>query len=91
MARTVRNELSMDLGTIEMESIRSGVWDALQSVFENFRRRRKDSDLDPEYEYAWMMASSTMEDSIGLLPWSSRSKFGKLRVPNVFRSGSTVS
>ena len=91
MARTVWNELFMDLGTFEMEGIRLGVWDALQSVFERLRRRRKDSDLDPEYEYAWMMASSTLEDSIGLLPWSSRSKIGKLRVPNVFRSGSTVS
>ena len=52
VARTLRMELSIDFGTFEIDKTQSGVCDALQSVFEKFQRRRKDSDLDPEYEYA---------------------------------------
>ena len=54
VARTLRRELSIDFGTFEIDDTQPGVWDALQSVFEKFQRRKKDSDLDPEYEYAWI-------------------------------------
>ena len=52
VARTIRNELSIDFGVFEIDNTQSIFCDALQSVFEKFQRRRKDSDLDPEYEYA---------------------------------------
>ena len=54
MARTLRRELSIDFGTFEVDTVRPGVWEALHDVFEKFQRRDKDSDLDPEYEYAWI-------------------------------------
>ena len=65
MARTLRLELSIDFGTFEMDSMQSGVWDALQKVFDKFQRRDKDSDLDPEYEYAWIDGAI----SIGRFHW----------------------
>jgi len=54
IARTLRKELSIDFGIFDVDSIRSGIWDALQRVFKKFQRRRQHLDLDPEYEYIWI-------------------------------------
>ena len=54
MARTLRIELSIDFGVFEVDNTQSLFCDALQRVFEKFQRRTKDSDMDPEYEYAWI-------------------------------------
>ena len=53
MARTLRRELSIDFGILDVDSTQSGIWDALLGVFEKFQRRRPEMDLDPEYEYTW--------------------------------------
>lgn len=54
VARTLRIELSIDSGVFEVDNTQSLFCDTLQSVFEKFQRRTKDSDMDPEYEYAWI-------------------------------------
>ena len=66
MARTLRKELSVDFGTFETDDTGLGAWDALGAVFEKFQRRKKDSDLDPEYEYAWIGGVT----NIGRFHWS---------------------
>jgi SAM-dependent methyltransferase len=49
MARTIRNELSVDFATLEMDNYS---WTSLVKVFTKFQHREKDPEIDPEYEYA---------------------------------------
>lgn len=52
MARTIRSELSLDFATFEVDRFDLGSWEALVKLYEKFRRRRKEGDLNPDYEYA---------------------------------------
>jgi NADPH:quinone reductase-like Zn-dependent oxidoreductase len=59
LARTLRNELALDIATLELdrdvgnaETVR-----AICQVYRKFQHRRKDGDIDPEYEYAFANGS----------------------------------
>ena len=51
-ARVIRNELSVDLATLELDYIDDNTWGTLLKVFNRFQRRSKNLDFDPDYEYA---------------------------------------
>ena len=53
IARTCRSELSIDFATFEIEEVNSSAMNALLQVFSKFQRRRKDSQFDPDLEFAF--------------------------------------
>lgn len=67
VARTMRSELSIDIATLEIDGRGADTWTTLLQVFENFQRRDKNSDMDPDYEYA--LAKGTVY--IGRYHWLS--------------------
>ena len=52
IARTVRSELLVDFATFEMDTTDLSALDPLFEVFSKFQRRAKESELDPDWEYA---------------------------------------
>ncbi|KAL9076681.1 MAG: hypothetical protein Q9157_003571 [Trypethelium eluteriae] len=54
MARTLRNELSLDIGTLELEKFDSQGWEALAAVLPEFQRRAHDCELSPSLEWAFV-------------------------------------
>lgn len=52
MTRTIRNELAVDLATLEIDQLDSTAWDCIFAVFDKFARRAQGSEMNPEYEYA---------------------------------------
>ena len=52
MARTIRSELLVDVATFEMDTTDLSALDPLFEVFSKFQRRAKESELDPDWEYA---------------------------------------
>ena len=52
VARTVRSELLVDFATFEMDTVDPSALDPLFEVFSKFQRRLKESELDPDWEYA---------------------------------------
>ena len=67
VARTMRSELSIDIATFEIDDMGADTWTTLLQVFETFQRRDKNSDMDPDYEYA--LAKGTVY--IGRYHWLS--------------------
>ncbi|KAL6362754.1 hypothetical protein LRP88_04058 [Fusarium phalaenopsidis] len=52
-ARSVRNELSIDLATVEMGNTRDDTtFDRVIDILSKFQNRSKNLDIDPEFEYA---------------------------------------
>jgi hypothetical protein len=53
MARTIRCELLLDFGTLELDTTDDpGVWEIVSAVLEKFQCRIKNGELDPDWEYA---------------------------------------
>lgn len=52
MARTIRTELGIDFATVELDDFESKAYNALIDVYKKFRKRRKNQDINPEYEFA---------------------------------------
>ena len=70
MARTIRNELLMDFGTLELEKFDLDGWKATANVLHEFGHRVRDSDHDPVLEYAY----SDGKVQVGRYHWISVSK-----------------
>ena len=70
MARTIRNEMLMDFGTLELEKFDSDGWKATANVLHEFGHRVRDPDHDPVLEYAY----SDGKVQIGKYHWISVSK-----------------
>lgn len=51
-ARTMRYERGLDFGTFEIDRFDSVASDALVTVYEKFKNQKRDSTLNPEYEFA---------------------------------------
>ena len=52
MTRTIRNELAIDLATLEIDFLDSIAWESVFAVFSKFTRRTQDAEVNPEYEYS---------------------------------------
>ncbi|KAF2138887.1 uncharacterized protein K452DRAFT_276732 [Aplosporella prunicola CBS 121167] len=53
LARSVRNELSIDLATLEIDDIQDeSTFDRILDVLGKFQNRSKDQEIDPDFEYA---------------------------------------
>ncbi|KAI9820043.1 MAG: Type I Iterative PKS [Pycnora praestabilis] len=52
LARTIRSEWSVDMATLELDSVGYDAWSPLVKVFSKFQKRSKEFDLDPDFEYA---------------------------------------
>ena len=52
VARTMRSELSIEIATVETDSLGAAAWTTLLRVFDHFQRRDKESETDPDYEFA---------------------------------------
>jgi hypothetical protein len=53
LARSVRNELSIDLATVEIDNVQDeATFDRVIDVLGKFQGRSKDLEIDPEFEYA---------------------------------------
>ena len=70
MARTIRTELMMDFGTLELEKFDLEGWNATANVLHEFEYRVRDSDHDPALEYAY----SDGKVQVGRYHWISVSK-----------------
>ncbi|PGH00300.1 hypothetical protein AJ80_09194 [Polytolypa hystricis UAMH7299] len=53
VSRTIRSELSLDFGTLELSSFDAHGWQALVRTYERFRARKRLNDVDPDFEYAF--------------------------------------
>ncbi|TPX08256.1 uncharacterized protein E0L32_001848 [Thyridium curvatum] len=60
-ARSLRNELSMDFSTCEIDNVDDHTLEKAIAVFEKFQRRRATEHIRPEYEYA-------IRDGVVLIP-----------------------
>ena len=88
VARTMRSELSIEIATVETDSLGAAGWTALRRVFDHFQRRDKDSEIDPDYEFAvseetvyagrydWLSVNQELSSSTPL----QKSKFKSLEV-----------
>ena len=70
MARTIRTELLMDFGTLELEGFNSHGWKATADVLCEFGQRFRDPEHDPVLEYAY----SDGRVQVGRYHWISVSK-----------------
>lgn len=70
MARTIRTEMLMDFGTLELENFDLDGWKATANVLHEFGHRVRDSDHDPVLEYAY----SNGKVQVGRYHWISVSK-----------------
>ena len=70
MARTIRAELLIDFGTLELERFDLDGWKATADVMHEFVHRVRDSDHDPVLEYAY----SEGKVQVGRYHWISVSK-----------------
>ena len=70
MARTIRTELLMDFGTLELEKFDLDGWKATANVLHEFGYRVRDPDHDPVLEYAY----SDGKVQVGKYHWISVSK-----------------
>lgn len=53
LARSVRNELSVDFATVEIDNVSDeATFDKVLDVFGKFQGRSRDLEMDPEFEYA---------------------------------------
>ncbi|KAL8864761.1 MAG: hypothetical protein Q9198_009658 [Flavoplaca austrocitrina] len=52
IARTVRSELLLDFATFEMDTVDDVTLQAIVQVFNKFQRRKKDGEIDPDWEFA---------------------------------------
>jgi len=53
LARSIRNELSIDLATLEIDNLGDhGTFDRVVDVFGKFQTRNKDMEVEPDFEYA---------------------------------------
>jgi SAM-dependent methyltransferase len=66
-ARTVRNELAIDIATLELDHCREEASEAILDVLQKFQRRTKGADYDPEYE--WVLDNNRVQ--IGRFHWFS--------------------
>ena len=66
-ARTVRNELAVDLATLELDDIREGASQSIIDVLQKFQRRTKDGDYGPDFE--WVLDNNSIK--IGRFHWFS--------------------
>jgi hypothetical protein len=51
MSRTIREELLVPFGTLELDDIGAPAWEAALKVFEKLQRRKGQSDLGYDYEF----------------------------------------
>lgn len=51
-ARTIRSELLISFATCEIDTVDEGALEALVNVFDKFRRRTRDAEVDPDWEFA---------------------------------------
>ncbi|KAJ5645285.1 hypothetical protein N7507_011296 [Penicillium longicatenatum] len=51
LARTIRSELAIEMGTIEMENYDSAAWAALESIYRTFEARDKTDSTNTDYEF----------------------------------------
>ena len=70
MARTIRSELLIDFGTLELEKFDLDGWKATADVLHEFEHRVRDPDHDPVLEYAY----SDGKVQVGKYHWISVSK-----------------
>ena len=70
MARTIRNELLMDFGTLELEKFDLDGWKATANVLHEFEHRVRDPDHNAVLEYAY----SDGKVQVGRYHWISVSK-----------------
>ena len=52
MTRTIRNELAIDLATLEIDCLNDLAWERVFAVFSKFAQRTQDAEMNPEYEYS---------------------------------------
>ncbi|KAH0539026.1 putative secondary metabolism biosynthetic enzyme [Glutinoglossum americanum] len=52
LARTIRSELSIDFATLELDALDAQSFSTIPKVLGKFQRRRRDAELDPDFEYA---------------------------------------
>lgn len=52
LTRTVRNELGVDMASLELDNLGGEASTAVVKVLQNFQRRVKSDDYDPDYEWA---------------------------------------
>ena len=88
VARTMRSELSIEIATVETDSLGAAAWTNLLRVFDHFQRRDKESETDPDYEFAvsegtvyvgrynWLSVNQELSSSTPL----QKSKFRSLEV-----------
>ena len=50
MTRTIRNELAIDLATLEIDCLNDLAWERVFAVFSKFAQRTQDAEMNPEYE-----------------------------------------
>lgn len=69
-ARTIRNELAIDMATLELDHCREDASEVIVKVLQKFQRRTKNDDYDPDYE--WVLDND--EVKIGRFHWFSINK-----------------
>ncbi|OJJ30102.1 hypothetical protein ASPWEDRAFT_164008 [Aspergillus wentii DTO 134E9] len=67
LARTVRNELAVDMATLELDSLGREASAAVAQVLHKFQRRGNSEDYDPDYE--WVLDNGKIH--IGRFHWFS--------------------
>lgn len=53
LARTIRSELAIELGTVEVEEFGQASWTALESIYHVFQARDKTESIDTDYEFVY--------------------------------------
>jgi hypothetical protein len=53
LARTIRSELGIEMGTVEMEECDQASWTALEAIYREFRARDKSDNTNTDYEFAY--------------------------------------